>query len=244
MRLDCAASLTVSSRFVYSWTLPHMQRDFTGADLWRILSRNRYEGCIVSAITGQPGETEWLLEQAAAQPWIRGVIGGPVPGVCGLRCSLDELDSLPRLDLPIDLVITPASLLDAPARLQGRRAALVNNGGARYDDDEFPVWAEGMKALAAEPLVMVKVAGLINEASADGWDARVYRPYIRFLLDVFGPERLMYGSDWPNCMKVGTWKEAMAAFTQALGAQSQQTRDLILGGNAARFYGLGAAETP
>lgn len=244
MRIDCAASLADRGRFVYPWTLAHMRRDFAGADLWRILSRNRHEGCIVSVITGQAGETEWLLEQAALHSWIRGVIGAPVPGVCAMRCSLDEIIALPALDLPVDLVITPELLLDAPARLEGRRAALVNNGGARYCRGEFSIWAKGMEALAAEPLVMVKVAGLINEASSGGWDPGVYRPYVRFLLDVFGPERLMYGSDWPNCMAAGTWKEAMAAFTQAMGAQTQQTRGRILGENAVRFYGLDAAETP
>lgn len=234
MRLDCATFLVDRCRFVVGWTQPHMQRDFTGADLWRILSRNRYEGCIVSAVTGQAGETEWLLEEKERQSWIRGVTGAPVAGVCAVRCQLSEMDGVRD---PVDLVIGPEQLTEARARVQGRRVALVNNGGATYAAGEFPVWARGMAALAAEPQVMVKVAGLINGA-AGGWDAAVYRPYIQFLLESFGPERLMYGSDWPNCMQTGTWKESMAAFTQALGAQPQQTRDLILGLNACRFYGL------
>jgi len=212
-----------------------MRRDFTSADLWRILSRNRYEGCIVSAFTGQMGETEWLLEQAATQPWIRGVIGAPAPGVCAVRRRFPEIDEVSG---PIDLVIAPEQLGEARTHLKGRRVALVNNGGAAYSAGEFAVWSRGMAALAQEPQVLVKVAGLINGAGVDRWDARVYRPYIQFLLEAFGPERLMYGSDWPQCMQAGTWKESMAAFTQALGAQTQQTRDLILGANANRFYGL------
>lgn len=234
MRLDCATSFADRSRFVYAWTQPHMQRDFSGADLWRILSRNRYEGCIVSAVTGQAGETAWLLEEKEKQSWIRGVIGAPVAGVCAVRCRLPEMD---KVTDPVDLVIGAEQLTEVRARVRGRRVALVNNGGATYAEGEFPVWARGMAALAEEPSVLVKVAGLINRA-VGGWDAAMYRPYIQFLLECFGPERLMYGSDWPNCMQIGTWKESMAAFTQALGAQQQQTRDLILGLNACRFYGL------
>jgi len=93
-----------------------------------------------------------------------------------------------------------------------------------------------MERAAQIPNLWVKISGLINEAGPEGWRADTYRPYIQHLMAVFGPKRLMYGSDWPNCMHTGTWKESMAAFTQALGAQSMETRSLILGENAAEFY--------
>jgi L-fuconolactonase len=48
----------------------------------------------------------------------------------------------------------------------------------------------------------------------------------------------MYGSDWPSYLPVGTWKEALAAFTQAIGAQPIEVRDELLGGTAIRFYRL------
>jgi L-fuconolactonase len=47
----------------------------------------------------------------------------------------------------------------------------------------------------------------------------------------------MYGSDWPSYLPVGTWKEALAAFTQAIGAQTMEVREQLLGGTAMRFYG-------
>ena len=64
------------------------------------------------------------------------------------------------------------------------------------------------------------------------------RPYVQHALRFFGPGRLMFGSDWPNGLPTCTWKASLALFTQAIGAQSIETREQLLGGTAARFYGI------
>jgi predicted TIM-barrel fold metal-dependent hydrolase len=48
----------------------------------------------------------------------------------------------------------------------------------------------------------------------------------------------MFGSDWPNTLPEYTWKAALALFTQSIGAQTIETREQLLGGTAARFYGI------
>ena len=58
------------------------------------------------------------------------------------------------------------------------------------------------------------------------------------MLRVFGPRRVMFGSEWPTCLPDAIWKEALAIFTQALGSQSMETREELLGGAAQRFYGI------
>ena len=67
-------------------------------------------------------------------------------------------------------------------------------------------------------------------------------PAVRAALAAFGPQRVMFGSDWPTYLPVGTWKEALAAFTQAIGPQTMETREHLLGGTARRFYGLDAGD--
>ncbi len=240
MRLDCAAGFGDPGRFAYGWTQGHMRREFSPEDLWRILSRNRFEGIVARAITDSPDETEWLLEIQRSHPWVRGVIGNrAVEGVCGVQCGVAGLDDAGRLGLPCDLVVSPRELAGLAGRVDGMRAALVNMGGARYAADEFAGWASAMEELAGVPSVVVKTSGFLNEAPPDAWSAATYRPYVQHVLRCFGPERVMWGSDWPNCMVTSTWKESLAAFTQAMGAQTMETREMILGGNAARFYGLG-----
>jgi L-fuconolactonase len=61
---------------------------------------------------------------------------------------------------------------------------------------------------------------------------------VQHVLKLFGFDRLMFGSDWPVCTLAGTWKEVLAAFTQALGPQVADERAKILGSTAAKFYGL------
>jgi L-fuconolactonase len=86
--------------------------------------------------------------------------------------------------------------------------------------------------------VFAKISGLITDAPT-GWKAAEFQPAVQAALAAFGPERVMYGSDWPSYLPVGTWKEALAAFTQAIGPQTLETREQLLGGTARRFYRIG-----
>jgi L-fuconolactonase len=83
----------------------------------------------------------------------------------------------------------------------------------------------------------VKLSGLITDAPTQ-WKAAEFAPWARAALEAFGAERVMYGSDGPSYLPAGTWKEALAAFTQAIGAQSIETREQVLGATARRFYRL------
>ncbi len=257
MRVDAAVQFCLRSRFSYPW-MPdapaHMQRDFTPEDLWRILARNKYGGAIACAWLPGVEETSWLLELAASQPWILGVIGdglategqweqwqrgGKLCGV-GLRaadCTAPRLRELERRNLTLDLDISDdwPQLKRIVDIAPGLRIGLAHMGRPKFGDD-FDTWAREMATAATIPGLVVKISGLINDAGVGGWKADTYRPYIQHLLNVFGAERLLYGSDWPACMRTGTWKESLAAFTQALGAQTMETRSLLLGENAIRHY--------
>jgi L-fuconolactonase len=90
---------------------------------------------------------------------------------------------------------------------------------------------------AAHRNLHVKISGLITQSPTQ-WKAADFQPAVRAALAVFGADRVMYGSDWPAYLPTGTWKEALAAFTQAIGAQTMETREQLLGATARRFYGL------
>lgn len=105
-----------------------------------------------------------------------------------------------------------------------------------HTDDNFRHWADGMARLA-ETQVLCKLSGLVTEADTD-WSAEVLRPYTGHVLDVFGAERVMWGSDWPvlrlRC-DYGDWHATAQALTAHLDAPAQAA---IFGGTAARFYRL------
>jgi len=83
----------------------------------------------------------------------------------------------------------------------------------------------------------LKISGLITAAPGQ-WKASEFQSAVRAALAAFGADRVMYGSDWPSYLPTGTWKEALAAFTQAIGAQTMETREQLLGATARRFYAL------
>jgi L-fuconolactonase len=99
-------------------------------------------------------------------------------------------------------------------------------------------WATNMRALARHPNVFCKLSGMVTEADWRAWKPEDLGFYLNVALESFGPERLMIGSDWPVCSLAGSYDRVMAVvehFVSPLAAA-----EAILGGTAAKFYGLPA----
>lgn len=105
---------------------------------------------------------------------------------------------------------------------------------------EWEPWHSGLAALAAYENVTCKVSGLVTEASHDDWREQDVPRYITAVLDLFGADRCMFGSDWPVSLLAATYGEVLALAQSATAALSQGERDALFGGTAARVYGLGA----
>jgi L-fuconolactonase len=101
-------------------------------------------------------------------------------------------------------------------------------------------WAGALKEVAAYPNVCCKLSGLVTEANLTSWRTEDLRPYVEQALDVFGPERMMFGSDWPVCLLAGSYAQVLEAFQSLLRDISDEERAMIFGGNATRFYQLQA----
>jgi L-fuconolactonase len=105
-----------------------------------------------------------------------------------------------------------------------------------HSDESFAQWADGMRAIAEDTNACCKLSGIVTES--DGWTLERLRPYVAHVLDVFGPDRVMWGSDWPVCQLEATydeWREAAETLTDHL---SETAKEAIFGGTAARFYRL------
>lgn len=99
-------------------------------------------------------------------------------------------------------------------------------------------WLPHLKEAAKCPNVFVKLSGLVTEADWRGWRPADLRPYIQEALELFGPGRCMYGSDWPVCELAATYEAQHAALVEALGPLNDEDREAIFGGTARRFYRL------
>lgn len=105
-------------------------------------------------------------------------------------------------------------------------------------DGRLDDWLPALAAAAACPNVSCKLSGMITEADWQHWKPADLRPYVHAALDLFGPERLMFGSDWPVCELAGSYEEVHDALVEALGEITPTEREQIFGRTAAAFYGL------
>ena len=99
-------------------------------------------------------------------------------------------------------------------------------------------WAEGLRAIAERPHVTCKLSGLVTEVRDASWSPSLLQPYVDVALEAFGASRLMFGTDWPVCRlrcEYGEWVDTVRAFVAPLSADEQTA---ILGGTAARVYGV------
>ncbi len=151
------------------------------------------------------------------------------------------LRAMRALGLRFDVLVFPRHLPHA-AKFFARHpdlAMVIDHGAKPYiARGEIEPWRREMAAIARDfPNVHCKLSGLATEAAAD-WTIENLKPYIAALLDIWGPGRLMWGSDWPVLNLASNYREWFDIARQLTAQISPADRDDIFGGTAARFYGL------
>jgi L-fuconolactonase len=150
------------------------------------------------------------------------------------------LAALPRLGVRFEALVKPAQL---PALLtmldRNPDLAVVIDHAAKPDiaNGMLEPWTRHMRAIAGNPRVRCKLSGLVTEAGP-GWTIDVLRPYVDFLAETFGPQRLIWGSDWPVVNLAGTYQSWYAATVALTSGWTAEDRAALMGGAARRFYGL------
>jgi L-fuconolactonase len=167
------------------------------------------------------------------------------------------LRALGEAGLVYDLLVRPAQLpaaIRAARDLAGVRFVLDHGGKPEIARGRLEPWGSLVAELALQPNVACKLSGLVTEAgprrsmaqwSMAQWSAARIGPYAGRLIEAFGPDRLMFGSDWPVCTLAASYGEvldlAVALLSGRLGSAGMEA---VLGGNAVRIYGLGGAASP
>ncbi|MDF2959186.1 MAG: amidohydrolase [Paenibacillus sp.] len=155
---------------------------------------------------------------------------------------MKNLERVANDGFPIDLQLRPRHL---PYILEAMRdfpalTAVVDHAAKPFiAEGIIEPWKSHMTALAAYPNVMCKLSGLVTEADQSSWRHEDFIPYVHHIIEVFGLDRVMFGSDWPVCLTTCSYGEVYEALQNALpGGLFQHDYDAIFGGNAARFYKL------
>ncbi|MFC0430198.1 amidohydrolase [Kutzneria buriramensis] len=209
------------------------------------------ESPLVQAVTGwtdltapDVAETLAALRASHGGRWLKGirhqVQGEPDPDWLIRDDVLRGLKAVGEAGLVYELLTYPHQLpaaTRAAAELPGTRFVLDHCSKPPITSGDLEPWATRLRALAALPNVTCKLSGLVTEASPD-WTVADLRPYVEVVLDAFGPDRVMFGSDWPVCLLAATYAEVVEATAELIGGLSETEQDAVLGGTAARVYGI------
>jgi L-fuconolactonase len=103
---------------------------------------------------------------------------------------------------------------------------------------ELEPWATHLRALAEHENVVCKLSGMVTEADWSAWSVADLRPYAETVLDAFGPDRVMFGSDWPVCTLAASYEQVLAAADALTATLSHEERAQIFGGTARTTYTL------
>jgi L-fuconolactonase len=97
-------------------------------------------------------------------------------------------------------------------------------------------WREQIRELAKAPNVCCKVSGMVTEADHTQWIPSDFQPYLDAVFEVFGEDRLMFGSDWPVCLLAASYERVFALVDEYTRQLAREAREKFFGDNAARFY--------
>lgn len=97
-------------------------------------------------------------------------------------------------------------------------------------------WARDFAELAKRPNVLCKLSGMATEVRGEMWDANMLRPYLDLALESFGPDRLMFGSDWPVALLKTDYPRWVATVLDAISGLTADEQDQIMYANAQSFY--------
>ena len=144
-----------------------------------------------------------------------------------------------------DILVYPKQLpaaIELVTRFPEQRFVIDHLAKPEIKSRKTEPWATYMRKIAQHQNVFCKVSGLLTEGDWKHWKPDDFRPYLDVLFNAFGPDRLMFGSDWPVCLLAGTYRHVKQLVETYVKDFSQADRAKIFGGNAALFYGLKSAK--
>jgi L-fuconolactonase len=152
------------------------------------------------------------------------------------------LAALGHAGLVYDLVIKPPQLpaaLKTVADFPHLRFVLDHIAKPDIKGHGFEPWAALVRGFAAHrEHVWCKLSGMITEADWNSWSPRDLQPYIAEMLDIFGADRCMFGSDWPVCLVAGRYDQVIGALRACLNGLPESQRAQIFGRSAIEAYQL------
>lgn len=249
-----------------------LKNDFLPAQLLPVLQKNGIDGCVAVQASQTDDETMFLLELAAENPFIKGVVGwvnlmadnieeqleayGQYNQLKGFRHILQSepdkqymlqpafqngISALQKYGYTYDILIYPEHLPYAAQLVSSfpdQKFVVDHMAKPPIKTKEIKDWQNDIESLAKHQNVYCKISGMLTEANWAHWEVADFTPYLDVVLNAFGANRIMFGSDWPVCLLAGAYKGTMQVMHNFIEKLSAIEQELFFGGNAVSFYNL------
>ncbi len=223
------------------------EKDLSGEIAWVFQlaeePANRILGIVASARLEQ-GDCFAHLEPHWGSPLLKGVRRVLHTQENSLFLDGQFLENMAALEAPglsFDICARADQLplvIDLVRRFPGIQFILDHCGNPVVKQGALEPWLTQMKMLGELDNLVCKLSGLVAHVDAGDWSARTLRPYAGAVIEAFGWERVLWGSDWPVCTLTCSLKRWMDVALELTSDASDEQLDALFGGNARRIYRL------
>jgi L-fuconolactonase len=148
---------------------------------------------------------------------------------------------LEKYNYTYDILVMPHQLgaaLEFVKQFPNQKFVIDHIAKPYIKDGYYDGWALLMTEIGKIDNVSCKLSGMITEADFNTWQPSQIKPYMELVLQAFGAEKIMYGSDWPVCLVAGNYSKVKELTTEFIAKLSKNEQDAIMGQNAMNFYNL------
>lgn len=187
---------------------------------------------------------ESRLEYFSQYPIIKGwrhVVQGEPAGFLADPKFRNGIAALAPYDCTYDILVYHYQLKDAidfVAAFPGQRFVIDHCAKPAIRDHDIETWKADMNRIAEFPNVTCKLSGLFTEAKWKQWSAADFYPYLDVVFQAFGPDRLMFGSDWPVVLVSGIYVQWKSLIEKYMEGYDDEAKEKVFGLNAEAFYRL------
>jgi predicted TIM-barrel fold metal-dependent hydrolase len=202
-----------------------------------------------AVISGRPASEGFgeYIARYAKSPYIKGirqVLHGPdtPAGYCLDGRFVEGIRLLGKLGLSFDICIRAAELADAAKLIDAcpdTRFILDHCGNPSVRARDLSGWRADIERVARRPNVVCKVSGIVASAAPGPWTSDDLAPIVNYVLDTFGPDRVMFGGDWPVCTLAATYRQWVEALRTIVRERAERDQRKLFHDNAVAFYRLG-----
>jgi predicted TIM-barrel fold metal-dependent hydrolase len=162
-------------------------------------------------------------------------------GYCLAEKFIKGVQLLGDHGLRFDICIRPGELTDAAKLIDAcprTRFILDHCGNGDVREKDVSKWQADMAEVAKRKNVVCKVSGIVVNATPEKWSASDLAPIVKHTIAVFGPDRVMFGGDWPVCTKAASYRQWIDALKKIVVEHSVDEQRKLFHDNAVRVYGL------